>query len=203
MSFDALLGGFPVIRTERLVLREPREEDAERHFRHWSNGDVARFVALDAPPPKSVDETKDRIKLHRNLFQEHRVLIPWVITLGEKDAFVGGIRYIGFTGHGQKIAEIGYDLAPAHWGKGIMTEALQAVVWFGFETLGLNRIQLTTNPKNTGSGRVAEKVGFEKEGILRQGVYDAVKDCWVDEVMYSTVGMLSSRKSMLLRRLTC
>jgi ribosomal-protein-alanine N-acetyltransferase len=74
-------------------------------------------------------------------------------------------------------AEIGYDLWPDYWGQGLMPEALQALVRFGFEQMELNRVEATTHTENLRSQRVLEKLGFQREGILREfycrdGIYN-------------------------------
>jgi ribosomal-protein-alanine N-acetyltransferase len=65
-------------------------------------------------------------------------------------------------------AEIGYELARAYWGQGLMPEALQAIVRFGFETMGLQRIVAEVMLDNTSSCRLLNKVGFQTEGILEK-----------------------------------
>ena len=65
-------------------------------------------------------------------------------------------------------AEIGYDLNPTYWGRGIMTEALHAVLKHGFEEMDLNRIQAIIDSKNTRSMKLVKRLGFKKEGVLRQ-----------------------------------
>jgi RimJ/RimL family protein N-acetyltransferase len=66
-----------------------------------------------------------------------------------------------------------------------MTEALQAACQFGFDCLGLERVQLTCHVENTASARVAEKAGFSREGVLRHWGHNDRTDQWYDEVMYA------------------
>ena len=79
--------------------------------------------------------------------------------------------------------EIDYDLSPAFWGLGFMTEALREVLRHDFEGIGLNRIQAIVHPENTRSARLLEKLGFQMEGILRQ--YHRVLDDYYDHLLYS------------------
>ena len=67
-------------------------------------------------------------------------------------------------------AEMGYDLMSEHWGDGYMTEAVEAMVSYGFNKLGLERIEATVDPENGASIRTLEKNGFKQEGLLRQRV---------------------------------
>jgi RimJ/RimL family protein N-acetyltransferase len=82
-------------------------------------------------------------------------------------------------------ARIGYNLAYAHWGCGLATEAVRALVGLGFAQLNLNRIEATTNLDNTGSMCVLAKVGFTEEGILRDNVYWREVGAFYDARMYS------------------
>ncbi len=78
---------------------------------------------------------------------------------------------------------IGYDLSRPYWRRGIMTEALEAVIEFGFERMGLNRIEAVVFVENVASHRLLEKLRFEREGVLRD--YEFLKGRFVDMVMYS------------------
>ena len=80
-------------------------------------------------------------------------------------------------------AELGFDLLKEHWGRGIMTEAVREVLRYGFEGLGLNRVEATMDPLNTRSVRLVEHLGFKREGHMREKYL--YKDVHRDELMYS------------------
>ncbi len=82
-------------------------------------------------------------------------------------------------------ADIGYDLAPEHWGRGYATEAALAMVAFGFRELGLHRVSSWCIADNVASARVLERVGLRMEGRLRENEY--FKGRWWDTLLY---GML-------------
>ena len=82
-------------------------------------------------------------------------------------ALAGAIRFNSFEKK-WRCGQIGYELHPDYWGKGLMTEAVRAVVACGHETFRLNRIDAWTMPGNAASDRVLEKSGFQYEGTLRQ-----------------------------------
>ena len=86
-----------------------------------------------------------------------------------------------------KRAEMGYDLMKEHWGKGYITEAVGAMVSYGFNELGLERIEATVDSENGASARVLEKNGFKHEGTLRRRFYHDGK--WHDEMVF---GLLKS-----------
>ena len=75
-------------------------------------------------------------------------------------------------------ADIGYGLARAHWGQGVMNEALTAIVDYGFGPLGLRRLEADIDPRNLASLRALERLGFEREGLLRERwvVADEISD---------------------------
>jgi ribosomal-protein-alanine N-acetyltransferase len=108
-------------------------------------------------------------------------MIVWGLCLqSQEQAVIGRIALQDFTN--QTIAELAYWLARPLWGQGIMTEALQMVVPFAFETLELHRIWAGTDPRNLASCRLLERNGFEREGVLRQATYR--DDSWMDTAIY-------------------
>ena len=90
-------------------------------------------------------------------------------------------------------ADIGYELAPEHWGKGYATEAAQAMVEFGFRELGLHRISSWCIADNLASARVLEKVGLRLEGRMREHEY--FKERWWDTLIYALLESEWNRSS--------
>ena len=82
-----------------------------------------------------------------------------------------------------RSGEVGYSLSRAHWNRGYMTEALKAVIDFGFEVLLLNRIEAQHETANPASGRVMAKAGMQKEGVLRSRIFNKGK--YVDVALYA------------------
>jgi ribosomal-protein-alanine N-acetyltransferase len=91
----------------------------------------------------------------------------WIIEDTASARLVGAIRFNRFD-NTWKYGVVGYESHPDFWGRGVMTEALRAVVRCGHERFGLNRIEAWTVPGNAASDRVLEKIGFQYEGTLRQ-----------------------------------
>lgn len=158
----------PQLETERLLLRQLRAEDAEAVFGILSDRAVARFY--NQLTPIAVDQVR-RVIRERNDLREAMTGIWWGVVLREEEQVVGGIGIHGWD-PGQYRAQVGYELASAFWGRGIMTEALRAVVRFGFERLALNRIEAEVMPENAASTRLLERLGFVAEGVLRE------RGCW-------------------------
>lgn len=154
--------GFAVLTTARLRLRELRPTDAADLFVFRGDPVVQRF---NSEPLQSVEAAAAFIE---ELTQGYLGLpaLHWGITLQAQD------RVIGLVGlhtwhHHHRRAEIGYDLAHAFWGQGIGSEAVRAVVAFGFTQLNLNRIEAATIADNHESVNLLKKLGFRLEGIRR------------------------------------
>lgn len=160
---------FPQLETERLILRELRLADADALFRIFSDETVTTFYNIKTFT--SLDDSRELLERRISRFWTGRGL-SWGITLRGDDELIGGC---GFNIWLQKrtVGELGYELARPFWNRGIMTEALQAVVQFGFEELRLQRAQAWVIPENKASARVLLKLGFEDRGVRQnQGYWD-------------------------------
>lgn len=160
---------FPTLYTRRLVLRELHLRDAEDLFAIRGDPLVTRYNS--GPAYERVEQAADLITAIQRAYEDHDE-IRWAIT------FRGMQEVIGICGYNYWVrrdarGSIGYDLARVWWGRGIMTEAVNAIVQFGFEKLQLNRIEADTDARNPASGRVLEKAGFIQEGHQREHFYDS------------------------------
>lgn len=108
--------------------------------------------------------------------------VRWAIVDRETQALVGSCG-LSSINERHRRAEIGYDLAPDHWGKGIATEAVTRVLQFAFEELGLNRIEASVMSGNQAAERVLTRLGFQREGVLRQ--YKVSRGVARDYTLYS------------------
>jgi ribosomal-protein-alanine N-acetyltransferase len=161
---------FPILETERLMLREIIPGDADALFRIRGDYEVTKYNIGAAY--YSVDQANDLIAGMAQAYREEKE-IRWGITL--KDQPTNGV--VGMIGYNYWIrrdarASVGYDLARAFWGQGIMTEALDAVVAFGFRRMGLNRIEADADARNPASARVLKKAGFRQEGLQQEQFYE-------------------------------
>jgi len=159
---------FPALETDRLILREITLNDAEAILRIRGDSEVTRYNGGNTF--YFVDEAVDLIQLISKSYQDKRE-IRWGITLKPSDSVIGMIGY-NYWNRQDFRGSVGYDLARAYWGKGIMPEALRAVVVFGFDCMGLNRIEADASAGNTASVRVMEKLGFKYEGLQREQFYE-------------------------------
>jgi ribosomal-protein-alanine N-acetyltransferase len=152
------------LRTERLLLRPIREADASDLFEIFANPRVSRYLSHPA---------------WTDIGSAHELIAR---TTAAVDA--GKYVYLGIerTSDGKLIgecslfnlmpqcrrAEVGYTLAEGAWGKGHISEALVVLLEYGFTQLELNRVEADIDPRNVASAKTLEKLGFQKEGLLRE-----------------------------------
>jgi ribosomal-protein-alanine N-acetyltransferase len=165
MSIEDVFTNFPPIETERLILRQIQESDTEAMFALFSDEQVMEFSGGKFPH-RSVEESREFIRKLGEWYKGHEC-IEWGITRKGNDTLIGTCGFHGF-GEGFHRAEIGYELLPAYWRQGIMSEALQAIVTFAFATMGLSRIEAIVDEGNERSQGILLKLGFTHEGTLRQ-----------------------------------
>ena len=179
MTVDDILRDLPSIETERLVLRKLRMEDAEDMFEYGGDPEIA-FRGL-WPPLESLEESRADIAdaLERYATGGN---MSWAIEHRADRKMIGRIG-LGPYSRMNRRAEVGYAMNRHYWGQGLATEAVRGVVGFAFSQLGLNRVQAIVLPDNTGSMRVLEKAGMQREGLLRKYQY-VLGDYW-DVYMYA------------------
>jgi [ribosomal protein S5]-alanine N-acetyltransferase len=148
---------FPVLKTERLTLRQLRSTDDNEIFALRSNDNVNKY--LGRKPSKSIDDARTFIQTINQNIQKNNS-IYWAITLNGTDKLIGTICLFNFSDDNSK-AEIGYELLPDFQGKGIMQEAISKVIDFGFQHIGLASIEAYTHSENQSSTRLLEKLNFK------------------------------------------
>ncbi len=168
----------PRLETRRLVLRRLVPDDAAAVFAYASDPEVAAQTTWEAH--RTLDDSREFIGRVMNWYADG-FGGPWGLELKESGQLVGTCGMAITPQHGR--AELGYAVGRACWGQGLMTEAVIEVISYGFEELGLNRIEARCIPPNLGSARVMEKSGMTYEGTLREQVY--VKGSFDDLRMFS------------------
>ncbi len=158
---------FPVLTTERLVLRELRPSDVAEVFALRSDPHVMQHV--NRPLATSKVDAEALIELITNTVAANDA-VQWAITQKGDDTFIGLIGFWRFI-KDHHYAELGYMLSHDHWGKGLISEAIAAAVDCGFSTLGLHRIEAITRPENTASIRALVKNGFVQEGHFKENIF--------------------------------
>ncbi len=161
---------FPTLTTPRLILREFVAADAPAIFR--IRGDVRVTRLNSGQPMKSIDEARDLIAKALKAFEDKRRLDWGIVLKDQPEAGVIGRVGYNFWLRQDRRASIGYDLSFDAWGNGIMTEAVRAIVAFGFAQMNLHRIEADVDAENIGSIRVLEKVGFKREGLQEDQYFE-------------------------------
>lgn len=163
------------IETPRLILRMAEIADAEPMFRNWaSDSEVTKFLTW--PTYQSVDDAYGILNLWIRDY-DNPGFYQWMIVLKEHTEPIGSISVVQLRDDIAQ-AEIGYCIGRQWWHKGIMTEALMAIIQFLFTEVGVNRIEAKHDTNNPHSGGVMKKCGMKYEGISRasdrnnQGICD-------------------------------
>ena len=157
-SHDSVPG--PVqLRTKRLLLRPPTLADVDAYFDMASDPEFAVFGAR---------QPADRDAMRRAL--ERIIAVPWAQRPEFAIEWEG--RMVGRTmldmDRVNLVATLGYGVAREHWGRGIASEAAQAVTDYAFEQLGVEKVTARVDPRNLASVRVLEKLGMQREGVFRE-----------------------------------
>lgn len=154
---------FPVLVTERLILRDLRRSDTADVLVFRGDPIVQKYddpiIHTDADAQEFIDE------LHAEYNDQEG--ISWAVTLNKQDVVLGAFGFHNWDQYHRR-AEAGYGLARAYWGQGIGSEALRAIVRFGFDQMNLNRIYARTIADNHESVRLLERLGFQREGTQRK-----------------------------------
>lgn len=172
---------FPILETQRLILREFSYSDTTDLFQIRSNRRVMEF--MDSPTHKSLADSKEMIILMLDSYF-NKSGINWAI----ENKFTG--KMIGYIGYWRIMnehvrAELGYALKTHVWGKGFMKEALWEVLQFGFEQLQLHSVEANVNPQNLASSRLLKSLGFQKEGHFKENYFFDGR--FIDSDIYSLV----------------
>jgi RimJ/RimL family protein N-acetyltransferase len=169
----------PVLETERLVLRPYSLADAQRVQQMCGDWEVAS-TTLGLPHPYPDGAAEQWISTHADRFRKGAG-VTLAVTLKPGGLVVGSVALFVEVEH--RRGELGYLVAKEHWSHGYCTEAARALMSYGFKVLDLNRIQAMHVPRNPASGRVVQKLGMTREGVLRQ--YDRNREVFEDLVIYS------------------
>ena len=164
-NIQKVFGSLPTFETERLKIRLFNENDVDDLYEYCSDDEVTKYLSF--PTYTKKQDAIDRINYCIERYEKLDAPILWAIEYKEEQKLIGGIDFVKWDEANNK-AEIGYLLSRKYWNKGIMTEALAVILKFGFEKMGLNRIQIICDERNIGSSRVMEKNGLKYEGTLRQ-----------------------------------
>jgi [ribosomal protein S5]-alanine N-acetyltransferase len=162
MNPDRLGDHLPTLRGDDLQLRWLTADDVPALRAIFSDADVVRFMSVEQRTSEAatlalLDEIHDGFR--------GGTLYEWGVQLEQG---VVGTCALANIDRKHRRAEVGFALARAFWGRGLIVRALPAVIQFAFERLDLHRIEADTDPRNVASMRVLERLGFQREGLLRE-----------------------------------
>lgn len=163
MDLDIVFNAFPQLETERLSLRELNPHDSGALFAVLGDKEVIEFYDDDVF--SDVSQAEEQIEAWA-AGDRNRRSIRWGIVHSQNDEMIGTCDYYGIHTWHQR-AGIGYELARPYWRQGIMTEALGAILEFGFKSVGINRVEAVVMLENEASVELLGGLGFQEEGVLR------------------------------------
>lgn len=171
---------FPEIKTARLLLRRMTIDDAAEILNLRSSEEVMQYIDRE----RAVTIKDAEIFLGRiNASVDSNNGILWGITLkDDPEKLIGNIGFWRLIKEHYR-AEVGYMLNPAFWKKGIMKEALQEVINFGFNSMNLHSIEANINPGNAASAALLESTGFIKEAYFKEDFF--FNGAFHDTIIYS------------------
>ena len=160
----SLMNWLPTIHTSRLSLRSISAADVDDFYAVYSNPEVMRYWST--PPLPNIEAASKLISEIEEGNERHNML-KWGIALRSNDALIGSVTLFNleFT---HRRAEIGYAQGRAYWGQGYMQETLKAVINYAFDSLNIHRLEADVDPRNAASVRTLERLGFQREGYLRE-----------------------------------
>ncbi|MDB5222353.1 MAG: family N-acetyltransferase [Chitinophagaceae bacterium] len=172
---------FPVVSTNRLILRQVMQEDVNEIF--FLRSDKRVLTHLAKAPAASTEEASLFIKKINEL-EKNNDAITWGITLRGEEKLIGTICYWNITKEHYR-AEMGYVLHPDFQGKGIMQEAISEVIKYGFTTMKLHSIEARVDPQNVSSIKLLERNHFLREGFFKEDYFYNGK--FLDTAAYSLI----------------
>jgi len=175
LNFDP----FPILTTERLVLRRLSVDDGPEIFHHRS--DPALNEYLDRVPCASIDVAVAFIRMVNAAIDENNN-VTWGITLKGHDPIIGTIAIWRIQKEHHR-GEIGYVITNEHQGKGLMSEAMAAVIDYAFSVIKLHSLEANINPANTPSKALLERNGFIREAYFRENYHHQGR--FFDSAIYS------------------
>jgi ribosomal-protein-alanine N-acetyltransferase len=172
---------YPILETERLILRQLDIEDSEDLFEYFSLDEVMEYYDLETF--KTLEESKKIIHHFNDEFEKGKGF-RWALELKSKKKVIGTCGYHNWFPEHFK-AEAGYELNPKFWRKSYMKEAIKPILAFGFETMKLHRIEALIDPANISSEKLLLATGFKEEGTMRDFFFEKGK--FVDATIFGLI----------------
>lgn len=179
INFSLLFDVFPQLMSEHYLLQDIIKVNPQHLFDLYSHPEVVRYI--DMPPLQTKEDALAYIFKAADLFDKQQKVV-WAIYDKEQQNLLGIIRFYGINKE-HHFANIGFELNRNYWGKGIISECLQAVLHFLFTHVQFKRIEAQTFVGNERSIKLLERLGFTREGRLQQNFL--IKGKYEDSYMYA------------------
>ena len=179
LTFD--FNPFPILETERLILRKPNITDVDEMYLYRSNKELMQYIPHRFAHNRA--EVEEMITILHQLVAD-KESINWAITQKGDDTIIGTVGFVRFIKNHHR-AEIGYMLHTPYHGKKITDEAIQAVIEYGFTTLKLHSIEAVVNTANIASKKILERNTFTNDALFKDYLFLA--DTFVDANVFSIV----------------
>jgi ribosomal-protein-alanine N-acetyltransferase len=173
---------FPILQTERLILREWQESDAASIYEIFRHESVVQYTAV--PEYVLPADGMKRVEGSRIFFHEKNLGVTWGIIERESGKALGDIDFTWKDKRDFRV-QLGCCFAPHAWGKGFASEALSEVIRYGFEDFSLfsiNRLEAGTDPRNISAQKLLERLGFANEALLHDYYFERGK--FVDQHIF-------------------
>ncbi|QIY91691.1 GNAT family N-acetyltransferase [Chryseobacterium gallinarum] len=172
---------FPVLETERLFLRQLTIHDTEDLFEYFSQDEVMEYYDLETF--KTLEDAQRIIRHFNSEFGKGKGF-RWALELKSEKKVIGTCGYHNWYREHSR-AEIGYELNPLFWRQSYMKEAILPILTFGFESMGLHRVDAFIDPANISSEKLLTSLNFSKEGTLKDYFFEKGK--FVDATIFGLV----------------
>ncbi|WP_299568106.1 GNAT family N-acetyltransferase [uncultured Pedobacter sp.] len=170
------------MKTDRLLLRPITPEDKQNIYKGLSHPEVIKFYGVSF---HSLEATEEQMIWYREL-EENETGRWWAICSADGRTFYGAGGFNNLS-KAHKKAEIGFWLLPEFWAKGLMQEAFPLICSYGFDTLGLNRIEAFVETENSNCKKAIEKLNFKHEGTMR--------NCEIKDNKFLSIAIYSKLKN--------
>ena len=178
---EKIFDRFPVLKTDRLILRQLNENDVNGIYNFYSDPVALKYVPRNLFTERI--EASDKIKFFDALFDDRKG-ICWAISYKEKQDIIGIAGFFEIDKAANK-AELGYGFLQGNWGKGVGTEIVKTLTDFGFQAIQLHKIYAYIHPDNISSIKVVEKFGYKREGLFKD--HDFAQNKYFDTAVFTKI----------------
>jgi len=181
LDLTDIFTNFPMLETERCILRAIRPDDIQDIFEFMSDDSVTQYLPWDTA--STLDDATNQIQRYVTGI-ENQTILTWGIINKSNHKLIGICLMFNFSLPHFR-AEIGYALGSTWWRQGFMLEVTSKVLNYAFNDLGFHSLEAHITPENIGSQRLLERHGFVQEGYFRENYYEKNLDEFTDTAVYS------------------